>query len=56
MGAFALNLLVHLVTDFNKRVITIFDALFGTSVRHLATVLSTSFRKSFFAWCLTQKK
>ena len=29
-GAFPLNLLAHLATDFNKHIITIFDALFGT--------------------------
>ena len=36
-GAFALNyLLVHLVTDFNKGIITIFDVVFGTLVLHFS--------------------
>ena len=39
-GAFKLNLHAPLVTDFNKRIIiiTVFDALFRTSVRHFDTL------------------
>ena len=33
-GAFELNLHAPLVTDFNKRIITGFDALFRTSACH----------------------
>ena len=33
-GTLELNLPAPLATDFNKCIITVFDALFGTSARH----------------------
>ena len=47
MDGFALNLLVHLVTDFNKCIITNFDVLFGTLARHFGA-------QHFLLWALAK--